>query len=339
MRSISVLVIIATLLCGCAGDPVGPAMQATDGSMQASFTQATDPHEGPFRLWGEWQIFIDETRTKVDAVPLRSGRMHLNVPKFLEQYCTDCLQITNITNNGDGTIDLTVRITHPFTGHPEYTGFDVKGIIMFNGSHTVHWHSLEIYPYGEESNHNYFYISWAELGDAEVLNRDGYTVRWSPWWDSGSSLPILSYWHGKYTIGTPTANINAYKNFYTDEERHMFRDDGSVSREYHIYLPPGPIAAGYAVEACWEPPLVTPVTDPLNDFPITANQEEPYYFRFVVNDGEPVTEEVLTFEYEGDCSYARFEWSQWYGDPPHQAAQSWPYYPDWVVRNQSAFEP
>ena len=81
-------------------------------------------------------LFLGRTRS-CGCIPEREGRFHLNALKFLESYCTDCLKIMGIKNNGDGTIDLTVQITHPFKGHPEYTGLDVKGIIMFNGSHAL----------------------------------------------------------------------------------------------------------------------------------------------------------------------------------------------------------
>ncbi|MFH1675420.1 MAG: hypothetical protein ABIC40_00240, partial [bacterium] len=110
-------------------------------------------------------------------------------------------------------------------------------------------------------------------------------------YDSGSGLPIFNYWPGKWSNGTPTANLNAYKDFYTDENRHMFRDYGQITQTYKIWLPAGqPIIAGYAVEACWEPPSKTPVTDPLNDFPFSANQPEAYRFYLSLNNGEVITD-------------------------------------------------
>jgi hypothetical protein len=334
MRSIGVLFIISLIVCGCATNPTVPSID--DEISQDLSVAGINSQAGNHRLWGEWTLHFSADHSRVDAVPMRSGRFHLNVPRFLEEYCTDCLDIESIKNNGDGTIDLTVRIIHPFAGHPEYTGFDVKGIIMFQASHSVPWWSRYIYPYGTDSDYSYFYMSWAEVGDPEVLNPDGYTVRWSPYWDSGSSMPIFSYWEGKYTRGTPTANINAYRNFYTDEERHMFRVDGSDTETYLISLPPGPVIAGYAVEASWEPPINTPVTDPINDFPISANQEEPYYFRFVVNNDEPITEHELKGEYMGDCSAMRYEWRQWHGREPIGVTESWPpFLPHWLIGSGS----
>jgi hypothetical protein len=274
--------LVIVLITGCAShDPVNPSN--INPSLQDSHSAAGS--DGPYRLWGEWTFYINAEHDRIDAVPARTARFHLNSLKFLESYCTDCVEVTQIKNNGDSTIDLTVKIKHPFTGHPEYTGFDVKGIIMFDGSweHEGYWF---FYPWAGP-----FRVSWRNLGDPQVLNADGYTMRWSPSWDSGSDLPIFNYYEGKYSSGSPTANVNAYKNFYTDEDRHMFRHDGIVTETYTIWLPPGePITAGYAVEACWEPPLTTPVTDPASEFPLTANQPEAYEFFFNVNNGEPITE-------------------------------------------------
>jgi len=173
---------------------------------------------------------------------------------------------------------------HPFPGFPQYTGFDVKGIVMFRGSRE--YQSKKKYPLYPQN----FRASWRLLGDPELMNADGFTYRWSEWYDSGSDMPIFNYWPGKWANGTPTANVNGFLNFYSNENRHMFECNAVVSRTYHIWLPPGPQEAGYAVEACWEPPLVTPVTKPADDFPITANQPEAYRAKFVINDGMPITD-------------------------------------------------
>ena len=269
--------------------------------------------EDSHNLWGLWTFYIPESRDRVDVEPVRIAQGHMNVLKKLEvDDCSNCVTITKIINNGDSTIDLTVRITHPYIGEPQLTGFDVKGIVMFDGSYEAAGISgvdgLEKLP-------DPFIVSWRELGDPELLNPDGYTILWSPIYDSGSSLPILNYWPGKYSNGTPTANLNAYLEFYTTEERHMFASGSSVLRTYHIYLPPGPVVVGYAVDACWVPPDVTPVIDPLNDFPISANQPEPYYLRFVINDGEPITHDPCCgWDIDDRCSDQHLVTREWGGE-------------------------
>jgi len=305
-----IIILISLLFLGCGiGNPLLP-----DDSTRQAITNARPEaiYDERYRLWGQWNLYISETHDAVEVVPIRSGEFHVNILKWLEEDGNDCLDILYINNNGDSTIDLGVKIEHPKPGHPEFTGFDVKGIIMFRGSHELP--SLDVFPPYPEP----FRISWKEVGDPEVLNPDGYTIRWSPWYESGSDLPLLNYWPGKYACGNPSANLNAYLNFYTHTARLMFVHTGIITREYHIWLPDGPVAAGYAVEACWAQPDVIPVTKPLDEFPLSANMEEPYYLRLIVNNDEPITEPVTCcgFNHDDPCSDVRVECLQWPEDDP-----------------------
>jgi hypothetical protein len=205
---------------------------------------------------------------------------------------------------------------------------------MFDGSWVA-----DTYPYYPPHPDDYL-ISWRILGDPQLLNADGYTVRWSPWYESGSTQPIFNYWEGKYANGTPTANLNGFLNFYTDENRHMFRDDGIVTRTYEIWLPPGePVVAGYAVEALWVPPDVMPVTDPMNDFPISANQSEPYEFNVVLNEGKVITDDQCCSSFHENIYFPIRQWGEFLVNP-HMAyytdyyhkINGWPVYsyePEW----------
>jgi len=325
MRTPILIVILTVVVLGCAQSAQAPvAPDANPGDVARQSSQRDD---GPYRLWLEGTFYVDSAHDAVDVVPKRQARLHLNTAKFLEEYCADCLKIVKISKNGDGTINLDVRITHPFDNHPEYTGFDVKGIVMFNGSYELPWFKGQWYPWASQVR-----LSWSQSGDPEVLNPDGFTGRWCPAWDSGSSLPIFNYWPGKYSSGTPTADINAYLNFYTDEERHMFQCNSSIQRTYHIYLPTGPVVAGYAVEACWEPPIVTPVTDPANDFPYSANQPEPYYFNTVINNGEV----IKSYCCDGsDCSQAWVVSRQWYGGKLTDMRMDLPPFPGYGMQGGS----
>jgi hypothetical protein len=115
--------------------------------------------------------------------------------------------------------------------------------------------------------------------------------------------------------------LNAFLNFYNDEKRHMFRDDGAVSRTYHIWLPSGqPVIAGYAIEACWEPPSTTPVKDPLSDFPISANQDEAYKFYVNINNGQPITDPARCVGDDFDGSNSYFYSKQWGPSTAHHFA-------------------
>ncbi len=311
------LLLLAAILIGCAETnpvyPDRPSHETDPYSTVAALTQRAD--SGPYRLWGQWRWFISEDHSEIEIVPLRAGDFHFNALKFLEGGpCYDCLTIDSISPGSEpGTVDIEVTIRHPFpSDNLVYTGFDVKGILMFSSSYHCHTSGGQgnYPPDGEPAR-----ISWREYGDPEVLNPDGYSYRWSPSYDSGSSQPILNYWPGNYALGEPDAHINAHMNYYTHENRHMFYPGYEVTRTYSVWLPPGPITSGYAVEACWEPPLVDPVNDPANDFPITANQPEPYLFTYEWNNGEPVTEDApACCGWTSDCNDQSIQIERWYGD-------------------------
>jgi len=331
MRYITVLITLTVMLLGCATAGQNPVIPVGDMSVAGTATTDYSESHDPHMLWGQWTLYFNEDHTSVNVVPMRQARFHLNVLKFLEEYCTSCLQVTSYHNNGDGTINLYIAITHPFPGHPEYTGFDVKGIIMFNGSHeflnTYSTQEYPMYPLWPDSYH----VSWRLLGDPELLNADGYTYRWTPTWESGSDLPIMNYWEGKFASGVPTANINGFRNFYSDENRHMFETNKKIGRMYHISLPPGPVVAGYAVEACWEPPIKTPVTNPVEDFPVTANQPEAYHFEMVINDGNPITDETCCNVYGNTSIHqARAEVNIWYPPPGYDWNEGWFWVASWA---------
>ena len=205
MRINILLALLTAMAVGCAArTPVMP----DSGNQALQVVQNISAPDDQHRLWGEYTWYVNANHDHIDVVPRRQARLHLNALKFLESYCTDCVKITKIKNNGDGTIDATVRIKHPFPDNPEYTGFDVKGIVMFSGSHAVTWDDPRLYPFNVDLK-----ISWREKGDPELLNPDGFTPRWNPGWDSGSSMPIYNYWPGKYSNGTPTSMLNAYLDF------------------------------------------------------------------------------------------------------------------------------
>ena len=265
----------------------------------------------PHKLWAAGNLYIDSNHEKFELVPYRMGGIHLNVLKFFEETCDDCVLITGALDKGDGTINLSMEITHPFPNHPELTVFDPKLILMFQGSHVIpdNMSKLPLYPLD-------YRLSWRLMGDPEILNADGYTYFWSPAYDSGFPNPIFNYWEGKYAFGgTPTANINGYLNFYSNETRHMLESGASVERIFHLSLPPGPIVAGYALDVCWEPPLVMPVMNPVDDFPITANQPELFYFKLIYNDGEVITDPYCCNVAGSSIQQGRVELDLWYQLP------------------------
>jgi len=280
MHNKIILIIIPLLICGCsATDPVVP--DYSQETQRITLSDADNPH----RLWGYYNLVFDSAHTRCDVYPVRTASFHLNGLKFLEQTpCTNCLRVSNFSKPEDNVIELDVSIHHPFPLNLEYSCFDVKGIIMFDGSWKCGTGLSQSYP--ELSWH---LVSWEPLGDWELINPDGYSYYWSPIFNPDSEWPITQYLPGIFSNGTPTAAVNAYKDFYTHEERHLFRAGAQVTRTYRIQTQPGPMVVGYAVDACWAPPTKMPVGNPLLDFPPSANAPEPYYFDISINNGEPIT--------------------------------------------------
>jgi hypothetical protein len=311
MRTYTLICLAAILLFGCAHDPVAPGT-SVDPSINSGDLQTTTGGyisiHNPHKLWAVGNLYFDADHDNVELVPIRMGGIHLNVLKFFESSCNNCVLITGIANNGDGTFNLSIEITHPFPNHPELTVFDPKLILMFQGSHVIPENKdyLPLYPLD-------WRLSWRLMGDPEVLNADGYTYFWSPAYDSGVLLPIFQYWEGKYAFGgVPTANLNAYLDYYSNEERHMLESGKSVERIFHISLPSGPSQAGYALDVCWEPPVNVPVVSPVDDFPITANQPEAYYFRSLYSEDNVINSYNCCNMGDYTIAEGKVEFAFWY---------------------------
>jgi hypothetical protein len=190
---------------------------------------------------------------------------------------------------------MDVSLTHPYPGYPQYTGFDVRGIIMFPSSQYYPDDELRLKagynPYQGPWHHRF---AWSEKGDAELMNPDGWTTIYAPDFDNDfymyyyplqDGYPIFDYYKGKYASGENLGTINAFIRFYSNENRHMFEVGKTVTRTYIIKPPAsGPIQASYAIYAHWAEPLKMPVTNPAQDFGPDANSPMPYDFQ-VIQDG------------------------------------------------------
>ena len=319
------------LLVGCSSE-LGPTMPS-DASTQIFTGIQPDPSDHNRHLWAYGLIKVNDDHTQWDWVPLRQLEFHLNALNLLENaQCQNCVSIQKVTKLGNGLVDVDVQIKHPFPGLLKYTGFDVKGIVMFKGSLSL-WATWDpksfqdYYPVAKDHPElQPFRFNLSFIGDWELLNEDGFSYRWSPTYISGQSAPMFNYVQGKFSSGLPNSNINAYKSFFSTEERHMFLPGQAVTMTYHIQTQPGGMTMGYAVEACWEPPTVNPVTNPATDFPITANQSEPYIERYYCNDDQPITKpHTEVKEYPYYCQYK--QWNT--GVNQHNFAIG--RYPSWFV--------
>jgi hypothetical protein len=234
-------------------------------------------------LWGLYEVTIDTSDGTVEAVPLRTALIRANVNNLMEKSSTGNLLFQNLDLTEfpyNGRVWLDVGLKHPFPGMDQFTGFDVYGVFMHDGSGSLTYDGLG-YP--------------VEGSDAVLLNADGYT-RWFNRPEFTGSM-IAGYTPGK--LGTagfqPSATLNGYRifadglskeeyaaQFLFDEnnfnDRLMFRSGSLNWRTYELQFPmPGgtPVLKfQYAVHASWEPPVQNPPLQVPEDFPIEANIQE-----------------------------------------------------------------
>ena len=245
--------------------------------------------------WGLYDLLIARDGSEYSIIPRRSADSyynwgyHINAVKLLEvSPGKNCIKIWKLKLLPNGDLAVDISITHPYND-PCYTGFDVKGIIMFPSSQYIQ--DPEIYQHA----HGHPPPDWSDRfasyrkGDAELINPDGHTIIWAP--DNRSDqehrfeieqadLPILRYYPGRMASCEDLGTINGFKTYYTNQSRHMFEAGRTVTRTFVIRPPAeGPIQASYAVYAHWAPPSVYPVKNPAVDFPPEANSPIPYEFR------------------------------------------------------------
>jgi len=282
------LLVLAILGCQAQDNPIAASQQ---GEGAIVLTPASQSGKfGTFLPWGVYTFEIGRDGSYAKVIPDRTAcafyGYHLNAVKLLETSpCTNCVGVDNVHLTPEGNVSIDVSITHPFS-NPVYTGFDVRGIIMFPASQYVPDDELrEQAGMGPYEGKLLYLFSSSEKGDAELANTEGWTELWAPnpmidgyygmWTESG--YPIFDYYQGKFATGANIGTLNPFIRFHSSETRHMFEVGKTVTRTYIIKPPAqGPIEACYAVYAHWAEPDVTPVTNPASDFPLIANSAMPY---------------------------------------------------------------
>jgi hypothetical protein len=277
MRLFTLIIISFTFICGCSHSGQGVLPGTEDAPRPGLVTSQSSRW-----VWSSSLFKVSADHTSIEKLPIRTSQLHLNVTPFVEApNCNQCMVISKPQVQPDGTIKVNVMLTHPFPTHPEYTGFDVRGTVIFPA--TRYWKSPAT-PVVTKTFYQVFteaplYFSRAEDGGAQLLNQDGYSFYLFPGLNLGPDfgLPIFNYSKGKYAYGPdPDSTINGYKLFTKELQRRMFKVTDTITRTYHIAPPDGEFTFGYVVDASWAQPTTTPVTDPKNDFPFWANCEDGY---------------------------------------------------------------
>jgi hypothetical protein len=302
----SILVLLEILLVfqGCHTGGSNPAVPdyKLDTSPAASGPNGSPDAQGPKNivsatpaLWGYYTVIYNASSHDIQAVPQRGPEFAWNVVNFLQppagsskNMVVGVLDDSDFTNQG--RIDVRVILHHPFPGQPTYTGFDVCGIFVTEGSQVSVQNPK---------------VTYAKPGvDPELLNADGYTRWMNP--TEFLSGDVLGYDPGIWGTSESSENsgflagatVNPYKYFAQGlgssqslrqfissssyvEDRGIFPSGATCSRDYELQFP---IVQGqmnfifnYAVLANWVSPTVTPPTNPKVDFPLEANARYPLH--------------------------------------------------------------
>ncbi len=277
LRPIAILV---TILClsmalACAGSPVDPASSDPANCAPNPELAAQPASNGPSEnryLWGLWDMYWDPVAREITPVPKRDGALHLNIRRFLEDKpCTTCLVIGKNFINDEGDLDVEIDIRHPIDD-PVFTGFDVRGIAIFQGTYFFKEHGLLI------AN------TYMDEDEYMLVNADGYTELWSNvlFPEGTTGRPAFEYNKGTWAVHTnplPT-HLNGFITHHTKFNRRAFEADSHDMRHYEIRFPADPYTTplifGYSVDGSWAQP-----TNPVNpavpdDFPIQANSTGAY---------------------------------------------------------------
>ncbi len=264
------LVFLVIAACtGCAGSdqPVSPQTAAVQTSL---YSEPITNHQ----FWGYWEGYIPETHDSIELVPVRGAGIHLNTRRMMEDtVCTDCIAVTNVEVDPSGQIlRADIQLTHPYPGVDKFTGFDVRAVVISDGS--MYFPGLDAM------------VPHVSTGDFTLINPDGYTRLWNTIeFPPGSGpLPILEYSEGKFaTPGDFTGTVNPYIKYSMDPRDH-FPAGGSIIKTMEFNLVPGSIKFGYAIDASWASPLADPVTNIWTDFPPSANALEPGVLSYIQTD-------------------------------------------------------
>ncbi|MFH1676107.1 MAG: hypothetical protein ABIC40_03695, partial [bacterium] len=303
---------ILLLFLGCQGgnhNPIIPGESENDAKISADGT-GTEVKTGKGAIantpviWGVYQAIYDPNTHQVETIPLRGACYAWNLVHFMQPPVgkANSLIIGVLDDSefySNGRIDVRIILHHPFPGQDIYTGFDVMGVFITEGSMTC------------PANENIRYADPEK--DPTVLNPDGYTRWMNPaefltgnvfGYDPGIFGTSESSENSGFVMG---ATYNPYKYFalglgpdenlasWLDDpeniaNRGMFPSGATCSRDYEMNFPKidGQLVFkfNYAIIANWAEPTVDPPDDPINDFPLKANAEYPLHI--FVNDNSQV---------------------------------------------------
>jgi len=251
---LGVLVIAFFVAMGCSNSGGNPVTPNSDEGL----TPGHEVQSEQTCLWGYYDIYLDIENQTAEAVVNRDVMYAVNVVQFLNSNpATLAFQFNDINVTPDYVdVDLDLSITHPIPNLPKFNGYDVRGILIAEGSLVM--------SYNSELRHSVFGV------DQYMMNADGYT-RWFNHAEFTTS-GLFGYTKGIYSsknLFFGDATVNPYK-YFTDglasdgdewsflnansDSNGVFSSGSTNTRNYQIRFPlPTPaVQYGYAVMANWE---------------------------------------------------------------------------------------
>ncbi len=275
---VSATLALTLILAGCQSGPTEPDPLSAPGDAIARVASGGQPH----RCLGYYLVSLNKETFDVNVVPVRSAEWHFNMTGVLNQ--TMGISAKGVPAQSDpanGLFVIDVTLEHPFATKPQFSGFDVKGIVMTPGTLNA----------GGQM--------FADADEVRLENADGYTRWWNP--TEFTQPGVLGYIEGTLAVAPPdilTATVNPYRIFAdsldatsgyktlleippdSDNGRAVFRAGSSNTRRYRLRFPMDPwpqVIYGYAIDTAWDYPDPNPPMETPDDFPISANQPEPFY--------------------------------------------------------------
>lgn len=285
------VVTLLFLTVGCSGsgsNPSQPGINNPENELQDDTPGLTDAdslfedaaENKKHSLWGLYRVTIDLLNETMEVIPLRASNVHLNIIKLLEpggEYGHFQLA-SGLTWNVDKTeLDFDMSITHPIDDMDQFSVFDMKAIIITKGT---------------LSGFSNAGIVMSGPDEMRLMNADGYTRWWNPVEFPGDTF--FSYIDGalgfKNDVWNLSSTYNGFKYFadglgknaelstLDPSSRGLFRSGNTLLRHFKFWIPdfPSTLIFNYAIDVSWAVPDPMPPDNLPDDFPIEANQSEPW---------------------------------------------------------------
>lgn len=186
---------------------------------------------------GLYQFTANPAAKTLDAIPLRATELHLNALPFLEPPPLVNLTIENLQFNGN-IIEVDIGLRHPFLGLNEFTGFDVCGVFITNGSAAIAPNG-DIY-FINSSGTNEGLLIRLDSATGAILNSSG------PWGQAGTRPAIgdsgLVYVNSRQHIRVFNPDCTLLWEYYGGSHNHFaapaLGEDGtlySAKKELGLY--------------------------------------------------------------------------------------------------------